>query len=157
MLLFCSCSFYKKKYRIGIGLLLGFLRLKNPGTEDRAHQIFQNKIKFTVMELAWTWWWWLSREHFLELMSNSSFSRDKEKDAQRKEYRQEEMSDLCLLIVVVCRKIKLMVYMLVNRPTGADLRAVHTSQLLAWNHKVEWWKNSGFLTAISDMLILSIP
>lgn len=64
-------------------------------------------------------------------MSNSSFSRDKEKDAQRKEYRQEEMSDLCLLIVVVCRKIKLMVYMLVNRPAGADLRAVHIAQLLA--------------------------
>ncbi|KAI1241161.1 KH domain-containing, partial [Lamprotornis superbus] len=41
-----------RKYRIGIGMRLGFLTLKNPGTKDRAHQIFQNKNKFPVIPVS---------------------------------------------------------------------------------------------------------
>lgn len=55
LLLFCFSSFYRKKYKIGIGVLLGVLRLKNPGMKDRAHQIFQNKNKFAVMQLVGAW------------------------------------------------------------------------------------------------------
>lgn len=111
-----------------MGLLLGFLRLRNPGTQ--LAQYF--KIQINSQSLSW-------HAHddggcpesiFGKLVANCSFSRDKEVDAQRKEYRQEDVSDICLLIFLMCRKIKLVVQLLVDGPTGADLRAVKIFQFV---------------------------
>lgn len=107
LLLFCSCSLYRMKCRIGMVLLLGFLRLRNPGTQ--LDKYF--KIKINSQSPSW-------HAHgdghspesiFWKLVANSSFSRDKEVGGQWKEYRQEEGSDSGLLIFVMCGKIKLMV------------------------------------------------
>lgn len=90
-----------------MGLLLGFLTLRNPGTQPAKYF----KIKINSQSRSW-------HAHgdggcpetiFGKSVANSSFSRDKEVHAQRKDYRQKEVSDICLLIFVMCRKIKLTV------------------------------------------------
>lgn len=126
LLLVCSCYLQRRKCRIRIGLLLGFLRLRNTETQLAKYL----KIKINSQSPSW---------HAKgdggcpesisgKSVANSSFSRDKEVDAQRKKYRQEEVMDTCLLIFVMCRKTKLMVQLLVNGPT--DFRAVKIFQFV---------------------------